>query len=102
MLVWHVRNKFLRTSRSFKKHLILPLAYCSRRDREFRENGETTGVAISGHGQLLPQIYTSLCGKITPLNTLLTAANEGQTSLLPKSNFDLSLTESANSAFVAC
>ena len=37
--------------------------------------------------------------KLTPLNTLLTAANEGQTRLSPKSNFDLSWTESENSAF---
>ena len=38
--------------------------------------------------------------KLTPLNTLLTAANEGQTRLSPKSNFDLSWTESANLSFI--
>ena len=38
--------------------------------------------------------------KLTPLNTLLTAANEGQTRLSPKSNFDLDWTESANLVFI--
>ena len=38
--------------------------------------------------------------KLTRLNTLLTAANEGQTGLSPKSNFDLRWTESANLAFI--
>ena len=42
MPVWHVRIKFLRTSRLFGRHF--PLAYCSRRDSEFCETGETTGV----------------------------------------------------------
>ena len=37
--------------------------------------------------------------KLTPLNTLLTAANEGQTRLSPKSNFDLSWTEQSDTAF---
>ena len=38
--------------------------------------------------------------KLMPLNTLLTAANEGQTRLSPKSIFDLRWTESANLAFI--
>ena len=38
--------------------------------------------------------------KMTPLNQLLTAANEGHTRLSPKSNFDLKWNESANSAFI--
>ena len=38
--------------------------------------------------------------KLTPLNELLTAANEGHTRLSPKSNFDLKWNESANSAFI--
>ena len=38
--------------------------------------------------------------KLTPLNQLLTAANEGHTRLSPKSNFDLKWNESANSAFI--
>ena len=37
--------------------------------------------------------------KLTPLNTLLTAANDGHTILSPKSNFDLKWNESAESAF---
>ena len=37
--------------------------------------------------------------KLTPLNNLLTAANEGHTRLSPKSNFDLKWNESAESAF---
>ena len=40
--------------------------------------------------------------KLTPLNQLLTAANEGHTRLSPKSNFDLKWNESANSAFIEC
>ena len=41
------------------------------------------------------------CGdKLTPLNQLLTAANEGHTRLSPKSNFDLKWDESANSVFI--
>ena len=39
-------------------------------------------------------------GKLTPLNQLLTAANEGHTRLSPKLNFDLKWNESANSAFI--
>ena len=38
--------------------------------------------------------------KLTPLNQLLTAANEGHTRLSPKSNFDLKWNESADSAFI--
>ena len=38
--------------------------------------------------------------KLTPLNTSLTAANEGQTSSSPKSYFYLSWIESANLAFI--
>ena len=38
--------------------------------------------------------------KLTPLNQLLTASNEGHTRLSPKSNFDLKCNESANSAFI--
>ena len=38
-------------------------------------------------------------GELTPLNNLLTEANEGQNRLLPKSNFDLLWTENANVAF---
>ena len=37
--------------------------------------------------------------KLTPLNNLLTAANEGQHRLSPKSNFELHWTENANVAF---
>ena len=38
--------------------------------------------------------------KLTPLNQLFTAANEGHTRLSPKSIFDLKWNESANSAFI--
>ena len=38
--------------------------------------------------------------KLTPLNQLLTAANEGHTRLSPKSNFDLKWNESADLAFI--
>ena len=37
--------------------------------------------------------------KLTPLNTLLTEANEGQNRLSPQSNFELHWTENANVAF---
>ena len=37
--------------------------------------------------------------KLTPLNNLLTAANEGHTKLSPKSNFDLKWDQNAESAF---
>ena len=37
--------------------------------------------------------------KLTPLNNLLTEANEGQNRLSPKSNFELHWTENANVAF---
>ena len=38
--------------------------------------------------------------KLTPFNNLLTEANEGQTRLSPKANFELHWTESANLAFI--
>ena len=38
--------------------------------------------------------------KLTPLNQLLTAANEVHTRLSPKSNFDLKWNERENSAFI--
>ena len=38
--------------------------------------------------------------KLTPLNQLLTAANEGHTRMSPKSYFDLKWNESANSAVI--
>ena len=38
--------------------------------------------------------------KLSPLNQLLMAANEGHTRLSPKLNFDLKWNESANSAFI--
>ena len=38
--------------------------------------------------------------KLTPLNNLLTAANEGHTRLSPKFNFDLKWNESADLAFI--
>ena len=37
--------------------------------------------------------------KLTPLNNLLTAANDSHMRLSPKSNFDLKWNESADSAF---
>ena len=37
---------------------------------------------------------------LTPLNQLLTAANEGHTRLSPKSNLELNWNESADSAFI--
>ena len=44
--------------------------------------------------------FISQCAaKLTPLNNLLTAANDGHTRLSPKSNFDLKWNESAESAF---
>ena len=40
------------------------------------------------------------CGeRLTPLNSLLTEASEGQNRLSPKSNFELHWTENANVAF---
>ena len=38
--------------------------------------------------------------ELTPLNNLLTAANEGHTRLSPKSNFDMKWYESADLAFI--
>ena len=44
--------------------------------------------------------FISHCAdKLTPLNNLLTSANEGHTRLSPKSNFDLKWNEEAESAF---
>ena len=45
------------------------------------------------------QLIPNCAAKLRPLNTLLTAANEGHTKLSPKSNFDLRWTERANFAF---
>ena len=45
------------------------------------------------------RFITQCTAKLTPLNTLLTAANDGHTRLSPKSNFDLKWNESAESAF---
>ena len=45
--------------------------------------------------------FTPHCAdKLTPINQLLTAANEGHTRLSPKSNFDLKWNESADLAFI--
>ena len=41
----------------------------------------------------------SCAAKLSPLNKLLTSANEGQTRLSPKSNFDLQWNELSNMAF---
>ena len=38
--------------------------------------------------------------KLTPLNNLLTEANEGHTRLSPKSNFDLKWNEGADLVFI--
>ena len=46
------------------------------------------------------RFITNCADKLTPLNQLLTAANEGHTKLSPKSNFDLKWKESENSAFI--
>ena len=50
---------------------------------------------------MLPRgaMSTTSLHKLTPLNQLLTAPNEGHTRLSPKSNFDLKWNESADSAF---
>ena len=44
--------------------------------------------------------YIGMISYLTPLNQLLTAANEGHTRLSPKSNFDLKWNESADLAFI--
>ena len=46
------------------------------------------------------RFITNCADKLTPLNQLLTAANEGHTRLSSKSNFDLKWNKSANSAFI--
>ena len=51
---------------------------------------------VDYHHRFIPHC----AAKLTPFNRLLTAANEGQTRLSPKSNFELSWTESANLAFI--
>ena len=51
---------------------------------------------INYYHRLIP----NCADELTPLNQLLTAANEGHTRLSPKSNFDLKWSESANSAFI--
>ena len=54
---------------------------------------------ISGNGKLIPMFILHCAEKLTPLNTLLTEANEGQNRLSPKSNFELHWTENVNVAF---
>ena len=50
---------------------------------------------VNYYHRFIPQC----AAKLTPLNNLLTAANDGHTRLSPKSNFDLKWNESAESAF---
>ena len=50
---------------------------------------------INYYHRFIPQC----AAKLKPLNTLLTAANDGNTRLSPKSNFDLKWNGSAESAF---
>ena len=50
---------------------------------------------VNYYHRFIPQC----AAKLTPVNTLLTAANDGHTRLSPKSNFDLKWNESAESAF---
>ena len=50
---------------------------------------------VNYYHRFIPQC----AAKLTPLNNLLTAANEGHTSLSPKSNFELKWDENAESAF---
>ena len=50
---------------------------------------------VNYYHRFMPQC----AAKLTPLNNLLTAANDGHTRLSPKSNFDLKWNESAESAF---
>ena len=52
-------------------------------------------LGINYYHRFIPQC----AAKLTPLNNLLTAANEGHTRLSPKSNFDLKWDENAESAF---
>ena len=53
---------------------------------------------VNCHHRLIPQC----AAKLTPLNNLLTAANDGHTRLSPKSNFELKWDENAESAFSEC
>ena len=53
----------------------------------------------SGMVNYYHRIIPPCAAKLTPLNNLLTAANDGHTRLSPKSNFDLKWNESAESAF---
>ena len=50
---------------------------------------------VNYYHRFIPQC----AAKLTSLNNLLTAANDGHTRLSPKSNFDLKWNESAESAF---
>ena len=50
---------------------------------------------VNYYHRFIPQC----AAKLTPLNNLLTAANEGHTRLSPKSNFDLKWDQNAESAF---
>ena len=50
---------------------------------------------VNNYHRFIPQC----AAKLTPLNNLLTAANEGHTRLSPKSNFDLKWDQNAESAF---
>ena len=50
---------------------------------------------VNYYDRFIPQCVA----KLTPVNNLLTAANDGHTRLSPKSNFDLKWNESAESAF---
>ena len=48
---------------------------------------------VNYYHRFIPQC----AAKLTPLNNLLTAANEGHTRLSPKSNFDLKWDQNAES-----
>ena len=50
---------------------------------------------VNYYHRFIPQC----AAKLTPLNNLLTAVNEGNTRLSPKSNFDLKWDQNAESAF---
>ena len=50
---------------------------------------------VNYYHRFIPQC----AAKLTPLNNLLTAANDGHTRLLPKSNFELKWDENAESVF---
>ena len=50
---------------------------------------------VNYHHRFIPHC----AAKLTPLDNLLTAANEGHTRLSPKSNFDLNWNKNAESAF---